>query len=97
MLTKRDFGIIEMTQFQKLNERFLAKPKDFTFIEMKKLLEGLGYREIQTGKTSGSRAAFIHKNTRHIIRLHRPHPQPNMKRYQLDFVEEELKLRGLLK
>jgi hypothetical protein len=29
--------------------------------------------------------------------LHRPHPQPDMKRYQLDFVEEELKIRGLLK
>jgi hypothetical protein len=36
-------------------------PKDYTFDEMKKLLAGLGYREIRSGKTSGSRAAFFHE------------------------------------
>jgi predicted RNA binding protein YcfA (HicA-like mRNA interferase family) len=86
-----------MTQFEKLLNRFLSKPKDFTFKEMKKLLRGLGYREIKSGTTAGSRVAFFHDDIRHIIRIHKSHPEKTMKRYQLDFIEEELKKRDILK
>ncbi len=86
-----------MTQFEKLLKRFLSKPKDFTFKEMKKLLKGLGYREIKSGATAGSRVAFFHDDFRHIIRIHKPHPEKTMKRYQLDFIEDELKKREILK
>lgn len=64
---------------------------------MKKLLHGFGYKEINTGKTSGSRIAFINNSTHHIIRLHKPHPGNTMKRYQLDQIEEELRNREILK
>lgn len=86
-----------MTQFEKLLKRFLSKPKDFTFKEMKKLLKGLGYREIKSGATAGSRVAFFHDDFHHIIRIHKPHPEKTMKRYQLDFIEDELKKREILK
>ena len=86
-----------MTQHKKLLERFCLKPKDFTFDEMKKLLKGLGYREIRSGKTSGSRVAFFHEDKQHLIRFHRPHPSPNLKRYQLDLIEKELHKKELLK
>ena len=86
-----------MTQQGKLLERFLAKPRDFTLNEMKKMLHGFGYREIPSGKTSGSRIAFFHEMTGHIIRLHKPHPRKTLKRYQLDFIEEELRSKELLK
>jgi len=86
-----------VTQFEKLLNRFLSKPKDFTFKEMKKLLRGLGYQEIKSGTTTGSRIAFFHDGIRHIIRIHKPHPEKTMKRYQLDFIEDELKKREILK
>jgi hypothetical protein len=63
---------------------------------MKRLLRGLGYREIKSGKTSGSRVAFFRDDIRHIIRIHKPHPKKIMKRYQLDFIDDELKKREVL-
>ena len=86
-----------MTRQDKLLARFLSKPHDFRFEELRKLLQGFGYREVKTGKTAGSRVAFFHESTQHIIRLHRPHAQKALKRYQLDLIEEELKNRGLIK
>jgi hypothetical protein len=51
---------------------------------------------VKTGKTSGSRVAFINPETRHIIRLHKPHPEPELKQYQINDIEEELRERGLI-
>ena len=79
-----------MSKREKLKQKFLAKSKDFTYDELKTFLNGFGYRELKTGKTSGSRVAFINDTTQHVIRLHKPHPKNILKRYQLDFVEEEL-------
>jgi len=58
----------------KLLCRFLSKPRDFTFEEMKTLLRRIGYIEVPTGISSGSRVAFFHPEDGHVIRLHRPHP-----------------------
>jgi hypothetical protein len=80
-----------MSKFEKLKQKFISKPKDFTYSEIKTLLNGLGYHELKIGKTSGSRVAFINERTQHVIRLHKPHPSNILKRYQLDLVEEELK------
>lgn len=77
--------------------RFLSKPKDFSYDELKKLLAGFGYEELAAGKTSGSRAVFVNYKTRHIIKLHRPHPKPELKRYQLDDIEEKLRNIGVIK
>lgn len=85
-----------MSKAKKLLERFLSKPTDFTFDELKKLLRGFGYEEAKAGKTSGSRVAFIHGETRHIIRIHKPHPSPVLKRYQLNNVEEALRKAGVI-
>lgn len=85
-----------MSRRRKAIERFLSKPADFTFDEMKAMLEGLGYREIRTGKTGGSRAAYFNEDCVHIIRLHKPHPGRILKKYQLELVEDELRRKGLL-
>lgn len=85
-----------MGKNEKLLNRFLSKPKNFKYMELKRLLRTFGYDEIKKGKTSGSRVAFI-SDTKHIIRLHKPHPKPELKRYQLDLIEEELKKIGVLK
>lgn len=85
-----------MSRHQKLTERFLAKPRDFSFSELRTLLSGFGYKEMKTGKTAGSRIAFLEQKGRHLIRLHKPHPGNILKRYQLDDLEQELKRKGIL-
>ena len=86
-----------MTRHKKPISRFLSKPKDFTYKEMKKMLGRFGYQEIRGGKTSGSRVVFLHESTGHIIRLHKPHPKNILKRYQLDLIEDELRKKEILK
>jgi len=76
--------------------RFLKKPADFSFDEMSRLLKGFGYEEVKSGKTSGSRVAFISRTSGHIVRLHKPHPGNVLKRYQMDLVEETLRAKGII-
>jgi hypothetical protein len=85
-----------MSQIQKLIKRLLSHPKDFTWDELKKLLTYLGYEEIRTGKTGGSRRKFIGKD-KHIINLHKPHPGLILKSYQVNQIIETLNEKKLLK
>lgn len=85
-----------MAKFDKLKERILKEPKDFTYDELKTLLTGLGYVESNKGKTSGSRVAFINHDTTHILRIHKPHPKNIIKQYALRLIIEELKSRNKL-
>jgi hypothetical protein len=61
-----------VTQRDKLSARLKGRPKDFTWDELVKLLEGLGYAEAARGKTGGSRRRFVHA-TAPTIALHKPH------------------------
>ena len=79
-----------MSRHDKLLARFRSRPTDFAFDELRTLLRGLGYVELTTGKTGGSRVAFCNSDTKHIIRLHRPHPAKQLKRYQVEEVLAEL-------
>jgi hypothetical protein len=56
----------------------------------------LGYEENQRGNTSGSRVAFINQKLNHILRLHKPHPNNELKQYQIEQIIEELVSRGLI-
>lgn len=85
-----------MSRKEKLIERFKNKPNDFTYDEMVKLLTFFDYYEKKTGKTSGSRVAFLNIKNKHIIRLHKPHPGNILKKYQINLVETELKNKGIL-
>ena len=85
-----------MSKDEKLIKRLKSKPKDFTYTELKKLLKALGYAETQSGRTSGSRVAFINSSVGHIIRLHKPHPNNELKQYQIEQIIAELELRGIL-
>ena len=40
---------------------------NFTYQELRSLMHGFGYEEIQKGKTSGSRVAFVHPKTKHNL------------------------------
>ena len=84
-----------MSRHDKLIKRFLTRPTDFTWDELTSLLAGFGYAPAKAGKTGGSRVRFIHEALEPII-LHRPHPTPALKRYQLEQIEEILKKGDLL-
>ena len=72
-----------MSRRDKLIARFKDRPKDFTWAELLRLLEGCGYREVMTGKTGGSRRRFVHPNAP-AITLHKPHPGNIVKMYVID-------------
>ena len=62
-----------MSTKDKLKERFSNQPKDFTFDELKTLLNGMGFKICTKGKTSGSRVRFQNPALRIIIDIHKPH------------------------
>lgn len=72
-----------MTQLDKLHKRICARPKDFTWDELAKLLKAHGYTELTGCKTGGSRRRFLHATTQLVITLHKPHPGSILKEYQL--------------
>ena len=80
-----------MSKIEKLIGRFSAKPKDFTWGELVKILSHYGYEEISTGKTAGSRRAFANE-AKHIIRLHKPHPGEILKEYQINEILDALSI-----
>ncbi|KPU43925.1 hypothetical protein OXPF_20900 [Oxobacter pfennigii] len=84
-----------MSKKEKLVERLLSKPKDFTCEELVTLLGYFEYKQVNLGKTSGSRIAFSNSD-KDYIRLHKPHPTNILKPYQVEDVITALKERGLL-
>ncbi len=85
-----------MTKKDKLVERFLSLPKDFTFDELVKLMISLGFELSNKGKTSGSRVEFIHKNLNARWFAHKPHPGKIMKKYALKDLKIFLTETGFL-
>jgi hypothetical protein len=80
-----------MSKAEKILQRLLAKPKNFSYTELKTVLALFGYTEEQG---AGSRVCF--KASKHKIKLHKPHPGNILKQYQLDLVIEELKKQRLI-
>lgn len=74
--------------------RLKSTPKDFTFDEMKSLLESLGFVMSNKGKTSGSRVCF-EKDGIPIV-IHKPHPGNILLEYQIKGVLVILEKEGLI-
>ena len=72
-----------MARQEKLVRRFRGRPNDFTWQELVRLLEGLGYSEARTGSSGGSRRRFVHPDAP-TISLHEPHPNRIVKWYVID-------------
>lgn len=85
-----------MSKKEKLIEKLKSKPKDFTYDELKTLLNYLGFFEYNKGKTSGSRVKFLDKDSVKI-ELHKPHPNNILKPYQINDIIEVLEKRGVIK
>ena len=84
-----------MSRRSKLIARLKSRPKDFTWEELVRLLEGLGYAEVKTGRTGGSRRRFVHANGP-AINLHKPHPGNIVRMYVIDDLVRVLTEEGLI-
>ena len=85
-----------MSKQEKLFERFISVPADFTWDELKKILSSFGYSEISKGKTAGSRKKFVDIDG-NLILLHKLHPSNIVKKYALKQIIENLNEKGKLK
>lgn len=83
-----------MGKKEKLIARLKGKPKDFTFDEMRNLLELLEFKLSTKGRTSGSRVKFEKDCV--SIYLHKPHPRKELLEYQIKHVLEILESEDLL-
>ena len=79
-----------MSRIEKEIERLKSKPRDFTYDELKKVLNNFGFFENNKGKTSGSRVEFQDYLGRKIV-LHKPHPSNILKKYQINSILNDLK------
>ena len=86
-----------MSSREKLLERFLKLPKDFTWDELKRLMKKYGYAQNNKGKTSGSRIRFESEESDIYLDLHKPHPKNIQKPYQIADVLEFLKRIEVIK
>lgn len=81
-----------MSKKEKLIQKLKAQSKSFSYEDAKVLLEYLNFLKNNKGKTSGSRVMFS-SETHGNIMLHKPHPQKELKSYQIkqlkDFLEQE--------
>ena len=73
-----------MSRKEKLLKKLKSTPQNFTYNELKTLLNHLGFVLDDKGKTSGTRVAFYHEKTKLMIRLHKPDPENQLKRYQIN-------------
>lgn len=83
-----------MSKKEKLIARLLTFPKDFTYDEMRTVLCSLGFEERSKGKTSGSRVEYAKDND--TILLHKPHPNNELKQYQVRQIVIELRTLKLI-
>jgi len=80
----------------KLIERFKRQPKDFTFNELTRLFQVLGFEISQKGKTSGSRIEFFNGKKELSYGAHKPHPDSAIKSYVMKQVLEFLTSNKLI-
>ena len=85
-----------MTKKDKLLERFLSLPKDFTIDELTTVMNYFGFVVSNQGATSGSRMAYKNEENGDIIRIHRPHPGKNIRPFALKDTLANLKEREYL-
>ena len=83
-----------MSTKDKLIERFLALPNDFSFEELVRLMGGFGFSLSNKGSTSGSRVSF--DKGKESLMIHRPHPGNTVKKGALKSVKKYLETKGLV-
>ena len=84
----------EMSTKEKLIERFVSLPRDFTFDEIVRLFVSFGFEQSNKGHSSGSRVAFVRGDE--VFSMHKPHPGNIVKRGTLKFLKDYLEQKHLI-
>lgn len=82
---------------RKLLEKLMRKPApvDIRWDEVARLVEALGGRVVEkSGKTTGSAAFFVVNGRK--AHFHKPHPDPELKRYALKQLVDFFKDAGVI-
>ena len=79
-----------LSRIEKLLDRLLSNPKDFTWDELVNLLAHYGYYELGKGKTGGLRRKFVGADKK-IISLYKFHPGKVLKTYLIKEIIDHLK------
>jgi len=85
-----------MSKHQKLIEKLLRIPNNFTYAEMVTLLKGFGYLNEERRRSSGSAVMFYNKKSGDKIMFHKPHSEKEIKKYILRMILEKLKNNKML-
>lgn len=78
-----------MVNHKRTIQKIKAESGNITFHEVSSLLNYLGYRCVNKGKTSGSRIKFM-KDSKPIY-LHKPYPRNTLLFYQIKELKNTLK------
>jgi len=81
-----------MSKHEKALQRLLSKPADFTWGELKSLMQAFDYELKVTG---GSGRKFVRPEA--VFMIHEPHPRKVLKAYQVRAVLEFLRKEGHIK
>ena len=80
-----------MSSQQKLQQRILSNPKDFTWSELMVLMRSFSYELKRSG---GSGRIFVHPVNGAKLFIHEPHPSKILKVYQVKAVVRLLQQEG---
>lgn len=69
-----------MSKIEKAVQRFVSRPTDFEWNELKAIMLYFGFELKMTG---GSGRKFIHRETQAAHFIHEPHPSKVLKSYQV--------------
>lgn len=81
----------------KLLQRLMNKPSDFTFDELETMLSAFGYVVDNRGKTSGSAVTFYRESDGDMIQLHKPHNPKTLRTYQINQIIKHLYDKGVIR
>lgn len=84
-----------MGKKEKLTKELKKRPKTFAYSDAESLLNYLNFVRSDKGRTSGSRVMFTNEAHGSIL-LHKPHPQKDLKSYQIKQLADYLEQEGLI-
>ena len=84
-----------LSRKDKLIKKLKSKSKNFTFNEAETLLGYFSYHCSEKGKTRGSRVIFVSEKYPPIL-LHKPHPEKELRDYQIKQLIAILEGEGLI-
>ena len=84
-----------MWKKEKLIKELKKRPKTFAYSDAESLLNYLNFVRSDKGRTSGSRVMFTNEAHGSIL-LHKPHPQKDLKSYQIKQLADYLGQEGLI-